>query len=196
MTWKFSSILPTVVTNAYYSNKPITVFRGFRLGSGTVSYTQARDVTVQPASATVLVSLELPENDFREEVSITAKLSGTQLISSILGLLGALSIFRILMKVTEMGHTSIESRREKRKAQRQASKVQPVETVNFPSVLGNITAQRDEKKSAWQEVKAENDAFMSPPNVLYLESRAALSDGESKVNENHRSHQGGTLQVE
>jgi len=196
MTWKFSSILPTVVTNAYYSNKPITVFRGFRLGSGTVSYTQARDVTVQPASATVLVSLELPENDFREEVSITAKLNATQLISSILGLLGALSIFRILMKVTEMGHTSIESRKEKRKAQRLEAKVQPVETGNFPSVLGNISAQREVKKSAWQEVKVENDAFVSPPNVLFLESRAAsLSDGESKEKENHR-HQGGTVQVE
>jgi hypothetical protein len=207
LTWKFSSILPTVVTNAYYSNKPITIFRGFRLGSGSVLYTQARDATVQPASATVLVTLELPENDFREEVSITAKLNGTQLVSSILGLLGALSIFRILMKVTEMGHTTIEKRRAQRNGQNQA-KVQPLtETAFIPSaypsqtqqqqqvILGN-NVQRDEKNSSWQEVKLDNGTFVSPPNTLYMmESRSSsFSDGESKEKGGDRNQ--GAIQIE
>jgi hypothetical protein len=136
MTWKISSILPTVTTNAYYSTKPITIYRGFRLGSGIVSFTQAKEKSVQPASATVVVTIELPENDFREEVSITAKVNVTQLISSILGLVGALSIFRLLMKFTEMGFMSIENRRKKSRHER---KISPVITTSQEQQQGELS---------------------------------------------------------
>jgi len=140
----------------------------------------------------VQVTVLLPANAFREDVSVTARTSATQLISSLVGLFGALTIFRLVLRATEKSRAAVvllaERRRAARERKRQLRAVKAADGPH-PHDAGKHHAQHPAGAAA-----AEGEAAEAGRPQLQLRRPQRLhdagKDGDDDADEGGRAPQG------